>query len=99
MEMERNSLGKHLSNRLWKWKEVVWINALGSFSKLPNTICNHFRQPFMEMEKDCVGTAYGNGKELFGQAPKQTLIEMKGDCLAIAYGNSVLHFRQQCLTL
>lgn len=34
-----------VGNRLWKWQAT----ALGNLDKLPNRICNHFRQPLMEM--------------------------------------------------
>jgi len=51
--------------------------ALCNVDKLPKTLCNRFRQPLY-------ATAYGNGKELFGQRlgnHRITAYEMAGNCL------------------
>jgi hypothetical protein len=55
-----------LGNRLWKW----YVTALCNPSKLPKTICNHFRQPLMEMVcyrlssyLPSYATAYRNGRQ------------------------------------
>ena len=52
--------------RLWKW----YVTALCNPSKLPKTICNHFRQPLMEMVCNRLSsylpsyaTAYRNGRQ------------------------------------
>jgi hypothetical protein len=77
-----------VSYRLWKW----YLTALGNLFKLLNSVCNCFRQPFMEMEGDCLGNR---------------LWKWKGTVWATAYSNSVLQFaatvsyslQQQCLTV
>ena len=33
-------------------------------SKLPNTICNRFRQPFMEMEEGCLDNSFIQPKQV-----------------------------------
>jgi hypothetical protein len=34
---------------------AVWVTALSNMSKLPNTVCNRFKQPLMEMEGGLLG--------------------------------------------
>jgi len=44
--------------RLWQWYVTAYAMVcyrLCNLSKLPNTVCNRFRQPFIEMEADCLG--------------------------------------------
>jgi hypothetical protein len=34
---------------------TAYATALGNRVKLPNTVCNHFKQPLMETERNCLG--------------------------------------------
>jgi len=91
--------------RLWQWYVTAYATILGKLVKLPNTICNHFRQPLMEivcnrsvysLSTICLAlvyTVYGNGKqplmEMEGECLGNRLWKWKGSVWATAYGNGM----------
>ncbi len=48
--------------RLWKWKGTVWATAYGNGRGL---FGQPVKQPFMEMEEDCLASTYSNNVLLF----------------------------------
>jgi hypothetical protein len=66
---------------LMKWYVTAYemvCYRLCNLNKLPNTVCNRFRQPLMETEGNCLGNRLWEWKEL----SEQPLMEMEEDCLS-----------------